>query len=105
MKNQPLSTMSFNSKGDALRTLSPFIIAALVALLNLALASAADAAVAVLSYWRIGEFDPGANAGTTAPNAIDTVGSHSLKITGPAYYSNDVAIAALAHASSSLSLN
>jgi len=33
------------------------------------------------------------------------VGAHHLKITGPAYYSNDVAVAARAHVSSSLSLN
>jgi sugar lactone lactonase YvrE len=88
------------------RNLPPLVMAGLVLALNLALSPAASAAITVVSYWRIGEFDPGASPGTTTPTIRDaSVGAHHLKITGPAYYSNDVAVAAVAHVSSSLSLN
>lgn len=105
MKNQPLSTTSFNTKGEALRTSSPFFISALVAILNLAPTPAADAAITVVSYWRLGESDPGAGKGITATNTIDSVGSHNLKFSGQAYYSNDVDLAALAHVGSSRSVS
>src|SRR6267142_4285663 len=81
-------------------------VAGLVLVLNLVFASAAIAAITVDSYWRIGEFDPGASPGVSATGPTDTaIGAHNLKAVGQAYYSNDVAVAALAHVSSSLSLN
>jgi hypothetical protein len=87
------------------RILFPVFVAALVAALNLTLTPAARAGITVVSYWRMGESDPSATAGTAATNTTDSFGSHNLKISGQAFYSNDVASAALAHVSSSLSLN
>jgi hypothetical protein len=106
MKNQSLNAMNFEANRNIFGMCFPLVVSALVAVLNLAFATTTSAAVTVASYWRIGEFDPGASPGTTAPTAMDTsVGAHHLKIMGPAYYSNDVAIAALTHVSSFLSLN
>ena len=106
MKNRSLNAMNFETNRCSFKKCFPLVVATLIAVLNLAFATTGSAAVTVVSYWRIGEFDPGASPGTTAPYAMDaSAGSHHLKITGPAYYSNDVAVAALAHVSSSLSLN
>src|SRR6266850_3137308 len=81
--------------------MSLVFMAALVLALNLVFASAASAAITVVSYWHMGEFDPGASAGIAATNTIDTAGSRNLKFSGQAFYSNDVAGAALAHVGSS----
>jgi sugar lactone lactonase YvrE len=89
-------------------TLPSLLLVALVPVLNLMLTPVASGAVTELSYWRIGEFDSGGlSPGTLATTAADTGGSHShtLKVTGPAYFSSDVAIAAHLHAGSSSSLN
>ena|SRR5690349_4930599 len=87
------------------RILSPLSLVGLVLALNLVFAAVASGAVTEVSYWRIGEFDPGASPGTLAINAADASGTHNLKVTGPAFFSRDVALAAHGHAGSSLSLN
>jgi streptogramin lyase len=63
------------------------------------------AAITVLGYWRMGESDASVTAGIAATNTIDSVGFNNLKINGQAFYSNDVAIAALVHTASSRSIN
>src|SRR5258706_6331862 len=81
------------------------IVVTLFAGLSLALPRAATAAINVVSYWRMGENDPGAVPGTTGANVTDSIGSRNLTFSGPALYSTDVAAAASAHTGSSLSVN
>src|SRR5262245_21873376 len=50
----------------------------------------ANAAINVVSYWRMGENDPGAANGTAATNAVDLIGARPLTFHGTASYSNDV---------------
>src|ERR1041385_9212238 len=63
------------------------------------------AAITVVSYWRLGEGDPGAVVGGTVTNGTDSAGANNLSFQGNAHYANDVAIAAASHAASSLSVN
>jgi sugar lactone lactonase YvrE len=81
------------------------LMAGLIAVLNLALTPGARAAVTEVSYWHLGESDPGASGGTVATNTMDSVASHNLKVRGAAIYSSDVAIPALAHVGSSRSVS
>ena len=75
----------------------------LLALLSLlAGAIPARATITVLNYWRMGEADAGAVTGGTPVNATDSVGSHTLKYSGSALYSTNVAPSASAHAGSDL---
>jgi hypothetical protein len=62
-------------------------------------------AVNVVSYWRLGEGDPGAAVGVTATNATDSVGAKNLMFQGNASYANDVSATAASHTSSSVSVN
>ncbi len=64
-----------------------------------------DAAINVVSYWRLGENDPGAASGVTATTAVDSAGTKNLKFQGNARYTNDVATTAASHTGSSLSVN
>jgi alpha-tubulin suppressor-like RCC1 family protein len=63
------------------------------------------AAINLVSYWRLGEADPGASARVTATNATDSLGANNLKVHGNASYTNDVAPAAATKTGSSLSVN
>jgi DNA-binding beta-propeller fold protein YncE len=104
LKEEPMGIEKTSVVVD--RMLSPLFMAGLVLVLNLVFAPGASGAITVVSYWRIGEFDPGASPGVAATGPTDTaIGAHNLKAVGQAYYSNNVAVAALAHVSSSLSLN
>src|SRR5271167_3340857 len=82
------------------------LVGVLIALAWLALSAApARATITVVSYWRMGENDPGATAGATATATTDSVGSHKLTCSGQALYSTDVSPAALVHTDSMLSVN
>src|SRR5438045_1468071 len=63
------------------------------------------AAINVVSYWRLGESDPGAAAGATAANTTDSVGATNLKFQGNAHYANDVAATAANRIGSLWSVN
>lgn len=63
------------------------------------------AAITVVSYWRLGENDPGATNGVTATNTVDIAGTNNLQFHGTAQYTNDVAAIAANHTGSSLSIN
>src|SRR5258705_5219857 len=63
------------------------------------------AAITVVSYWRLGESDPGSAVGGTATNATDSAGAKNLTFQGNAHYANDVSLAAASHTGSSLSIN
>lgn len=80
-------------------------IVLLVAILTLAITPAARGAVTVVSYWRMGESDPGAASGVTATNAIDSAGAKNLTFHGNASYANDISATAATRISSSLSVN
>jgi len=63
------------------------------------------AAINVVSYWRMGESDPGAAAGVAVANTIDSAGTNNLTVQGAALYASDVAATATYHTGSSLSVN
>src|SRR5262249_29770917 len=105
MKNLSLNAKNLEAKGGILKTLSALVGATFVVALNLGIAPRASAVITVVSYWRLGESDPGASAGSVATIGIDSVASHNLKVRGPAFYSSDVSIAALAHLGSSQSVS
>jgi hypothetical protein len=63
------------------------------------------ASINVVSYWRLGENDPGAADGVAATNTIDSVGTNNLTFTGTAQYSSNVDARAASHAGSTLSVN
>lgn len=63
------------------------------------------ATITVVSYWRLGENDPGAAPGVTATNTVDSAGTNNLAFVGSARYANDVAASAAIHTGSSLSIN
>jgi autotransporter-associated beta strand protein len=63
------------------------------------------AAINVVSYWRLGESDPGAAAGAIASNTTDLVGGMNLKFQGNARYANDVGATAATRPGSILSVN
>src|SRR5204863_6698953 len=63
------------------------------------------ATINVVSYWRLGEADPGAAAGVPASTTTDSVGAKNLTFHGNASYRSDVAASAVTHAGSSLSVN
>jgi sugar lactone lactonase YvrE len=105
MKNQSLDAKNLESNLGILRMPSPLLAAALILALNLGFVARASAAITVVSYWHMGESDLGAGDGIVPTNTIDSVASHNLKFRGPAFYSSDVGIAALAHVGSSRSVN
>jgi hypothetical protein len=70
-----------------------------------AAAQISRAAINVVSYWRLGESDPGATAGATATNTTASVGGTNLKFQGNASYANDVAATAATRPGSLLSVN
>lgn len=57
-------------------------------------ATTTHATTTVVSFWRLGENDPGAVNGVTATNTTDTAGGHNLTVVGAASYTNDVAATA-----------
>jgi hypothetical protein len=77
----------------------------LLSLISLFPVTSSHAAITVVSYWRLGEGDPGVAVGATVANTIDSVGANNLQFQGNASYANDVAQAAVTHTRSSLSVN
>jgi autotransporter-associated beta strand protein len=63
------------------------------------------AAINVVSYWRLGESDPGATAGAAAASTTDIVGGMNLTFQGNARYASDVAATAANRIASLLSVN
>ncbi len=72
-------------------------------LLACALAWSARAAVTVVSYYRLGEADPGAVNGGVITTAVDSAGANHLAVSGAPVWTNDVSAAATANTASSLS--
>jgi sugar lactone lactonase YvrE len=105
MKNLSLTAKNLEAKWRIFRWVRALLSAALILALSLGFVPRASAAITVVSYWRLGESDPGASAGTVATNTIDSVALHNLKVRGPAFYSSDVGVTALAHVGSSQSVS
>src|SRR5258708_25401070 len=69
------------------------------------LSPGAEATITVRDYWRMGENDPGAHAGSIPSTTTDSVGPNNLSCLGGPIYTSDTSSAAVAHVGSSLSLN
>jgi Concanavalin A-like lectin/glucanases superfamily/Putative binding domain, N-terminal len=75
-------------------------------LLVLFVAGSAPAPISIVGYWRMGEDDRGAVAGSAPSAAVDTIGTNSLLYTGTgAAYSTDISSPAAVHTGSTLSVN
>src|SRR5215813_13919490 len=105
MKNLSLTAKNLEAKWGVFTWVTALLWATLILALNLSFAPRASAAITVVSYWHMGESDPGAGDGIAATSTIDFVGLHILNFRGPAFYSSDVTIPALAHVGSSRSVN
>jgi len=67
---------------------------------------AVNGPLTTVSYWHMGESDPGAVAGGLATSTLDSVGSDTLTINGSgAYYATNVSASAGLQAGSTLALN
>lgn len=66
---------------------------------------AARATITVIDYWRLGENDPGAAPGLTAPNTVDSANTNNLVFPVSPSYSAAVSGSAAASVGSSLCLN
>jgi streptogramin lyase len=105
MKNLSLTARNLEAKPGVFAWAPALLSAALVTVLNLGFLPPASAAITVVSYWHMGESDPGVGDGIAATSTVDFVGLHILNFKGPAFYSSDVAIPALAHVGSSRSVS
>ncbi len=99
--------MNANSLSSAIRpfvSLRLCLVAALVMSWLVLGSMPARATISVLNYWRMGENQPGAEAGSAATNLTDVAGSYNLTVSGQAAFSADVAAAAVMSTRSTLSV-
>lgn len=88
-----------------MRRISPLSPWFLLVLLQAFSGASSHAVVTVVSYWRLGETDPGASTGLAVTNTVDVVGGMNLEVQGKAQYTNDVASSAARHTGSTLSVS
>ena len=81
------------------RTLLWLVAALLITVFNFILTPVAQATVTTLSYWRMGENDPGVANGP-ATSTTDPTGGRTMNLQGSVAYTNNVSATAAAHTGS-----